>query len=48
MLKPILHWLAVTLLKWLMEFIYMTCRVTYVDGKEIRNDILARRRPVIA
>lgn len=47
MLKPLLHWLAVTLLKWLMEFIYMTCRVTYADGKDIRDDILSRRRPVI-
>ncbi len=47
MLKTFGHWLGVTLLKWLMEFIYMTCRVTYVEGKEIRDDILSRRRPVI-
>lgn len=47
MLRKIGHWLAVTLLKWAMELIYMTCRVTYVDGKDIRDDILARRRPVI-
>ena len=47
MFKSILHWLGVTLLKWLMEFIYMTCRLKYVEGKEIRDDILARRRPVI-
>lgn len=47
MLKKFGHWLGVTLLKWLMEFIYMTCRVTYVEGKDIRDDILNRRRPVI-
>jgi len=47
MLKKFGQWLGVTLLKWLMEFIYMTCRVTYVEGKEIRDDILTRRRPVI-
>jgi len=47
MLKKFGHWLGVTLLKWLMEFIYMTCRVTYVEGKGIRDDILNRRRPVI-
>lgn len=47
MLKNFGHWLGVTLLKWLMEFIYMTCQVTYVEGKDIRDDILARRRPVI-
>lgn len=47
MLKKFAHWLGVTLLKWLMEFIYMTCRVTYVEGKDIRDDILNRRRPVI-
>ncbi len=47
MLKKFGHYLAVTLLKWLMELIYMTCRVTYVEGKEIRDDILNRRRPVI-
>jgi lysophospholipid acyltransferase (LPLAT)-like uncharacterized protein len=47
MLKKFGHWLGVTLLKWLMEFIYLTCRVTYVEGKDIRDDILNRRRPVI-
>lgn len=47
MLKKFAHWLGVTLLKWLMEFIYLTCRVTYVEGKDIRDDILNRRRPVI-
>ncbi len=47
MLKKIGHYLGVTVLKWLMELIYMTCRVTYVEGKEIRDDILLRRRPVI-
>lgn len=47
MLKKFAHWLGVTLLKWLMEFIYMTCRVTYVEGRDIRDDILNRRRPVI-
>jgi lysophospholipid acyltransferase (LPLAT)-like uncharacterized protein len=47
MFKKMGHWLGVTLLKWLMEFIYMTCRVTYVEGNEIREDILSRRRPVI-
>lgn len=47
MLKKFGHWLGVTLLKWTMELIYMTCRVTYVGGKDVRNDILQKRRPVI-
>lgn len=47
MMKKVGRWLGVTILKWAMELIYMTCRVTYVDGKEIRDEILARRRPVI-
>lgn len=46
-MKKMGHWLGVTVLKWLMEFIYMTCRVTYVEGSEIRDDILKHRRPVI-
>jgi lysophospholipid acyltransferase (LPLAT)-like uncharacterized protein len=47
MMKKVGRWLGVTILKWAMELIYMTCRVTYVEGKDIRDDILARRRPVI-
>jgi hypothetical protein len=47
MLKKIGHWLSVTILKWAMELIYMTCRVTYVEGVDVRDDILSRRRPVI-
>lgn len=47
MFKKIGHWLAVTLLKWTMEFIYLTCRVRYVEGQAVRDDILSRRRPVI-
>lgn len=47
MVKKFGHWLLVTVLKWAMEFIYMTCRVTYVEGTAVRDDILARRRPVV-
>jgi lysophospholipid acyltransferase (LPLAT)-like uncharacterized protein len=47
MLKKIGQWIGVSLLKWSMELIYKTCRITYVDGSDIRSDILSRRRPVI-
>jgi lysophospholipid acyltransferase (LPLAT)-like uncharacterized protein len=47
MLKSFGQWLGVTLLKWAMEFIYATCKVTYAEGADVRDDLRGRKRPVI-
>jgi len=46
-LKKIGHWLAVSLLKWAMEFLYFTCRVRVVEGDDVRRSLLTNKRPVI-
>ncbi|MCX7633347.1 MAG: lysophospholipid acyltransferase family protein [Turneriella sp.] len=47
MLRRFGHWLLVGLLKWSIEFIYATCRVRYLEGEDVRDDLLRNRRPVI-